>query len=123
MLLRELFPLLTALLVAVVVYVARERRRRRMRIAPPRPDLAMREVCDRPALLEVERACLATDAPRVAFRRAAIENAVAALYLEAIAGCGVAAASAVKVLLMLSRSVRIWISCSSELNCASWDTN
>jgi hypothetical protein len=32
---------------------------------------------------------LATDDPRVAFRRAAIENAVAALYLETIAECGV----------------------------------
>ena len=89
MLLRELFPLLAALTVATAVYVMRERRRRRMRIAPPRPDLAMREVCDTPALLEIERACLATDDPRVAFRRAAIENAVAALYLETIAECGV----------------------------------
>jgi hypothetical protein len=42
--LRELFPLLTALTVAAVVYVVREQRRRRMRIAPPRPDIAMREV-------------------------------------------------------------------------------
>jgi hypothetical protein len=87
--LRELFPLLTALTVAAIVYVARERRRRRMRIAPPRPDLAMREVSDAPALLQIERAALATDDPRVAFRRAAIQNAVAALYLETIAECGV----------------------------------
>jgi len=49
----------------------------------------MREVCDAPALLEIERACLATDDPRVALRRAAIQNAVAGLYLEAIAECGV----------------------------------
>ena len=87
--LRELVPLLTALAVAAVVYVTRERRRRRMRIAPPRPEIAMREVCDVPALLEIERAALATDDPRVAFRRAAIENAVAGLYLETIAECGV----------------------------------
>ena len=87
--LRELFPLLTALTVAAVVYAMREQRRRRMRIAPPRPDIAMREVCDTPALLEIERACLATADPRVAFRRAAIENAVAGLYLETIAECGV----------------------------------
>ena len=87
--LRELFPLLTALTVAAVAYAMREQRRRRMRIAPPRPDIAMREVCDTPALLEIERACLAADDPRVAFRRAAIENAVAALYLETIAECGV----------------------------------
>jgi hypothetical protein len=87
--LRELFPLLTALTAAAVVYAMRERHRRRMRIAPPRPDIAMREVSDTPALLEIERACLATDNPRVAFRRAAIENAVAALYLETIAECGV----------------------------------
>ena len=87
--LRELFPLLTALTVAAVVYVMREQRRRRMRIAPARPDIVMREVCDAPALLEIERAALATDDPRVAFRRAAIENAVAALYLETIAACGV----------------------------------
>lgn len=89
MLLRELFPLLTALTVAALVYAMRERRRRRMRIAPLRPDIAMREVCDAPALLELERVALATDNPRVAFRRAAIENAVAALYLETIAECGV----------------------------------
>lgn len=87
--LRELFPLLTALTVAVVVYVAREQRRRRKRIAPPRPDIAMREVSDAPVLLEIERATLAADDPRVALRRAAIENAVAELYLEAIAQCGV----------------------------------
>jgi hypothetical protein len=87
--LRELIPLVAALTVAVVVYVTRERRRRRMRIAPERPEIRMREVCDAPALLEIERASLATDDPRVAFRRAAIENAVARLYLEAIAACGV----------------------------------
>jgi hypothetical protein len=87
--LRELFPLLTALTVAALVYAIREQRRRRMRIAPPRPEIAMREVCDRPALLEIERAALATDDPRLAFRRAAVENAVAALYLETIAECGV----------------------------------
>ena len=89
MLLRELLPLLTALTVAAVVHAMREQRRRRMRIAPPRPDLVMREVSDAPALAEIERVCLATDDPRVAFRRAAIENAVAALYLETIAACGV----------------------------------
>ena len=87
--LRELFPLLTVLTVAAVVYIMRERRRRRMRIAPPRPDIVMREVCGAPRLLEIERAALATDDPRVAFRRAAIENAVAVLYLETIAECGV----------------------------------
>src|SRR5580698_9750565 len=67
----------------------RERRSRRMRIAPPRPDITIREVSEAPALLEIERAALATDDPRVAFRRAAIENAVAVLYLETIAECGV----------------------------------
>ena len=87
--LRELVPLLTALTVAAVVYAARERRRRRMRIAPPRPDLDMREICDAPALLEIERAALSSDDPRAAFRRAALDNAVAALYLETIAACGV----------------------------------
>jgi hypothetical protein len=89
MLLRELFPLLTALAAAAVLYAMREQRRRRMRIAPPRPDIAMREVSDTPALLAIERVCLATDDPRVAFRRAAIENAVAGLYLETVAECGV----------------------------------
>jgi hypothetical protein len=87
--LRELFPLLTALTVAAVVYIMRERRSRRMRIAPPRPDITMREVSDAPALLEIERSALATDDPRVALRRAAIDNAVAVLYLETIAECGV----------------------------------
>ena len=101
--LRELIPLLTALTVAVVVYVTRERRRRRLRIAPPRPEIAMREVCDEPALLEIEQACLATDDPRVAFRRAALENAVAAIYLETIAGCGVAGTEE-----MLRAHTRIW---------------
>ncbi|MGA2593758.1 MAG: hypothetical protein ABSH32_27975 [Bryobacteraceae bacterium] len=88
--LRELIPLVTALTAAGVVYVVREQRRRRMRIDPPRPHLTMREISDTPALLEIEKQCLATDDPRVAFRRAAIENAVAGLYLEAIAECGVA---------------------------------
>jgi len=88
-LLRELIPLLTALTVAALVYITRERRRRRMRIAPPRPDIAMRDVCDTPVLLEIERAARASDDPRVWFRRAAIENAVAGLYLETIAECGV----------------------------------
>ena len=87
--LRELFPLVTALTVAAVVYIVRERHIRRMRIAPPRPDLTMRELSDAQALLEIERAALATDDPRVAFRRAAMENAVAVLYLETIAECGV----------------------------------
>ena len=87
--LRELFTLLMALIGAAGVYLMRERRRRRMRIAPLRPDATMRDLCDTPALLEIERAALATDDPRLAFRRAAIENAVAALYLETIAECGV----------------------------------
>ncbi len=87
--LRELVPLLTALTAAAVLYVVREQRRRRMRIAPPRPDITMREVSEAPVPLAIERAALATDDPRVAFRRAAIENAVAALYLETIAGLGV----------------------------------
>jgi hypothetical protein len=89
MLLRELFPLVTALTVAVLVYLMRERRRRRMRIEPPRPDLAMAELSGAPGLLQIEQVALAADNPRVAFRRAAIENAVAALYLETIAACGV----------------------------------
>lgn len=87
---RELFPLLTALAVAAMVYAVRERRRRRMRIAPPRPGITMREIAAAPALLEIERACLAADDARVAFRRAALENAVAALYMETIADLGVA---------------------------------
>ena len=87
--LRELFPLLTALALAAALYIARERRRRKMCIAPARPDIAMREVRDTPVLLEIERLSLAADDPRAAFRRAAIEHAVAALYLETIADCGV----------------------------------
>jgi hypothetical protein len=85
----ELFPLLTALMVATVVYVVREQRRRRMRIAPPRPEIAMREISRAPALLEIERTCLAAPDPHAAFRRAALESAVGALYLETIAGFGV----------------------------------
>jgi len=87
--LRELFPLVTVMAAAAAIYVARERRRSRMRIAPPLPQIRMREISSLPALLEIERASLAADDPRVTFRRAAIENAVAALYLEAIAECGV----------------------------------
>jgi hypothetical protein len=86
---RELVPLLTALSVAAVVYTVRERRRRRMRIAPPRPEISMREISDAPALLEIEKSCLAAADPRAAFRRAALQTAVGALYLEAIAECGV----------------------------------
>jgi hypothetical protein len=103
MLLRELFPLLTALTVAAVVYLRREQHRRRMRIAPPRPDLAMRELRDITALIEIERAALSTDDPRVAFRRAAIENAVAGIYLETIAECGVQNTSE-----MLRAHTQIW---------------
>src|SRR5579863_1932797 len=39
------------------------------------------------------------------------------------AGFCVDGASLAKVLFILSKSVRIWISCSSELNCANWETN
>jgi hypothetical protein len=52
----------------------------------------------------------------------AVENdAISAPYelVVPVAGCCVAVESAVKVLLMLSRSVRIWTSCSNELNCAN----
>ena len=87
--LRELIPLLTALTLAAVIYVVREQRKRRMRIAPPRPEMAMREISRAPALLKIERACLAAPDPHAAFRRAALESAVGALYLEAIAGFGV----------------------------------
>jgi hypothetical protein len=87
--LRELLPLLTALTAAAVLYMAREKRRRRMRIVPPRPEIRMRDLAGSPALIEIERVAAATDDPRVAFRRAALENDVAALYLEAIAACGV----------------------------------
>jgi len=86
---RELFPLLAALTVAAVLYAARERRRQRKRIAPRRPQIRMREISNAPALLDIERAALSADDPRATFRRAALENAVAALYLEAIAACGV----------------------------------
>ena len=80
---------LQVLTLALALYVARERRRQRMRIAPERPDIDMRELSDASALLEIERAALGTDNPRAPFRRAALENAVAALYLEGIAACGV----------------------------------
>ena len=87
---RELIPLATVLAIATGVYAAREQRRRRRRIQPARPDLEMREVSSDAALMAIERACLATEDPRPAFRRAAIENAVGELYLEAIATHGVA---------------------------------
>lgn len=69
--------------------MVREQRRRRMRIHPPRPQIAMRELSMTPALLEIERACMATPDPHAAFRRATLESAVAALYLENIAVLGV----------------------------------
>ena len=80
---------MAALTFAAIVYVARERRRRRMRIAPPRPDLRMRDISEEPHLLAIERAALADDDPRVVIRGAAIDHAVAALYLETIAALGV----------------------------------
>jgi hypothetical protein len=86
---RELMPLLMALSAAAVIYAVRERRRRRMRIAPQNPRLAMREISDAPALLEIEKVCLASVDPRTAFRRAALKTAVGALYLEAVAEYGV----------------------------------
>jgi len=82
-------PLLVALTVATVVYIMRERRRRRMRIAPPRPDVTMREVSETPALLEIERAALATSDPHAAFRHAALEHLAWSIYLEAVADGGV----------------------------------
>ncbi len=91
--LQELFPLIGALTLAVVVYVVRERRRERRRIAPKHPRLRMSDLSDAPALLEMERAALASDDPRTAFRRAALENAVASLYLEAVDACGIAGAA------------------------------
>jgi hypothetical protein len=87
--LRELFPLLTALTLAAAVYVVREQRRRRMRIAPPRPGISMREISRSPSLEEIERACLNAMDPHAAFRRAALKSAVGALYLETIAALGV----------------------------------
>ena len=86
---RELLPLLAALSIAAAIYITRERRRLRLRILPAQPQVTMREICDDPALLEIEKSCLAADDPRVAFRRAAIESAVGALYLEIIADFGV----------------------------------
>ena len=87
--LRDLLPLLAALTGAAVIYAMRERRWRRMRIAPLRPDVTLRELSDSPALLALEQTALRSDDPRSAFRRAALENAVAALYLETIAELGV----------------------------------
>jgi hypothetical protein len=87
--LREFIPLLTALSIATAIYLMREQRRRRMRIVPPRPEVTMQELSDAPALLEIERACLAADDPRVAFRRAAVESAVGALYLQIVTEAGV----------------------------------
>jgi hypothetical protein len=89
-LIRELIPLGLVLALASGLYAAREQRRRRRRIQPVRPDLEMRELSGDPALAEIERTCVAQVDPRVAFRRAAIENAVGELYLEAIAEHGVA---------------------------------
>lgn len=86
---REVMPLVAALLAAAAIYIRREQRRRRMRVAPPRPRIAMREVCDTPALLDIERACLSAPDPRLAFRQAALKTAVGALYLETVAECGV----------------------------------
>lgn len=85
----ELVPLLALLTLAAVVYAAREKRRKRMRVAPPHPDLKMRELTSEPVLLEIERAATESEHPRVALRRAAIENEVGALYLETIADLGV----------------------------------
>jgi hypothetical protein len=84
----EFIPLVAALSFAAAIYVARERRLRRGRIQPARPDITMRDVCADPALLAIEGACLAADDPRIQFRRAAIDNALAAIYLEIVAEYG-----------------------------------
>jgi hypothetical protein len=88
-LIRELIPLAAALAIAAALYMAREQRRRRTRIHPLRPDLRMREMRDDPDLLEMERICLDSRDPRIAFRRATLESAVMVLYLETIRVHGV----------------------------------
>ena len=101
--LRELIPLLMALSIAAALYVVRDQRRRRQRIAPLRPHIKMSEISDMPALFEIEKKCLDDPDPRAAFRHAAIESVVGALYLEAIAECGVENTSDVR-----ETYTRIW---------------
>src|SRR5581483_67453 len=92
-----------ALSIAAALYVVRDQRRRRQRIAPLRPHIKMSEISDMPALFEIEKKCLDDPDPRAAFRHAAIESVVGALYLEAIAECGVENTSDVR-----ETYTRIW---------------
>ncbi len=102
----DLLPLVAALGAAILIWILRERHRERTEVRPPRPDIALAEAAqtflvvphpDRallPAALappaaaeleEIERAILAAAHPRLALRRAILENAAIALHLESIA--------------------------------------
>jgi len=105
-LIRDLLPLIAALILAAAAYMIREVRRRRFRMNPPMPDLAMAEAWelwlreDRDPLTEAvkdrieemlaaaETACSRADHPRAALRDAILGHAVIALHLEAVSEFG-----------------------------------
>ncbi len=96
--LRDLAPLILALLLAGAAYLVRERHRRRTEVRPPRPDIGIREAWDlwrsgAPGaeddfFSQVEATAAqaaAADNPRLFLRNAALTSALMALHLEAIA--------------------------------------
>jgi hypothetical protein len=96
--LSDLAPIIFALAGAALVYALRERHRRATRVRPPRPDIAIEEAwgiwratapdAADEALPELAAtAARAAEAvhPRVFLRNAALESALMALHLEAIA--------------------------------------
>jgi len=105
-LIRDLLPLIAALLLAATVYAIREIRRRRFRVNPPEPDIAVAEVWElwlrdhrepltgavksrvQEILAAAETACSGADHPRAALRQAILGNAVIALHLDAVSEFG-----------------------------------
>jgi hypothetical protein len=102
--LRDLFPLVAAIVAAVVIYILRERRRFRTQVIPARPGVTMQEAWETwlaslpqpeplpagvpDALLAIEARAAASNHPRQAIRAAILDITVLALHLEAIAELG-----------------------------------
>lgn len=100
----DLLPLAAAFGVSIVIWILRERHRRRTEVRPAAPDATLAEAAqsfltvrhaDAPLpaplpalppaeLEEIERETLGAVHPRLALRRAILENAAMALHLEAI---------------------------------------
>jgi hypothetical protein len=96
--LADFYPLITALVIAVVVYVLRERHRKRTRIDPARPDLTMDEAWalwhaqsgfgDTEDVLRRARESLVEPDGLDSLRQEIVRSATTALYLETILELG-----------------------------------